>query len=232
VDANHPDLSSKFDVDSSCTNYLPQILDSKNGHGTACASLAAATGDNDVCSVGVAPGATLSACRVFDDDGADFFAFYGYPFLSENMENMDISSNSYGAETCAPPDPRSGRRRRLQNSCPFSQEGENSPCATKTPCTDDDWDSETLSRLCENYVVRYCSLLFENDVQACTAYLDLFVECTYFGLENDQLEAFVTGITEGRAGKGIIYVYASGNSYDAGADVNFDGTLNSRFTIR
>lgn len=231
VDADHPDLSSNFDINSSCTNYLPQIMNSKNGHGTACASLAAATGGNDVCSVGVAPGATLSACRVFDDEGADFFAFYGYPFLTENMENMDISSNSYGAETCSTPDREKGGRR-LQNLCPFLQEFEYSPCATKTPCTEDDWNNGRLSASCENYVVRYCSILFENDVQACTAYLDLFVECQYFGLENDQLEAFVTGVTEGRGGKGIIYVYASGNSYYAGADVNFDGTVNSRFTIR
>jgi len=229
VDANHPDLSSKFDVDSSCTNYLPQILNSKNGHGTACASLAAATGDNDVCSVGVAPGATLSACRVFD---SGIFVDDGYFFLTKNMENMDISSNSYGETPCSPPEDTQSRR--LQNSCPFLQDEESSPCATKAPCMEDDWESGTLSPLCENYVVEYCSIgiQFENDVQACTAYLDLFVECTYSGLDNDQLEAYVRGVTEGRAGKGIIYIFAAGNEYDAGADVNFYGNLNSRFTIR
>ena len=228
VDANHPDLSPNFDVDASCAQYLPKTLDSKNSHGTACASLAAAAADNNVCSVGIAPKATLSSCRVIDDGGADFFAFYGYLFLVENSEKVDISSNSYGPETCHPKD-----RRRLQTvSCPFSQDSEISPCGAKSTCTEEDWSSSSLSTTCEDYVARYCSVSYETDVQACMSYLDLYVDCEYFGQDNDQLEAFTTGVSEGRNGKGIIYVYAAGNSYEFGADLSQDGTLNSRFTIR
>ena len=213
---------------SSCSDYLPVALDEKNSHGTACASLAAAAADNGVCSVGVAPEATLSACRIFDDGGADFFAFYGYRFLTENIDKLDIASNSYGPETCLV---RSERR--LQSSeCPFSKENEYSPCTSKSPCTEADWSGSTLSSECEKYVGVYCSLLYENDVQACMAYLDLYVECEYFGQDNQQVEAFVTGVTEGRNGKGIIYIYASGNSYAFGSDLSQDGSLNSRFTIR
>ena len=178
--------------------------------------------------MGVAPEATLSACRIFDDGGVDYFAFFGYRFLTENIDNVSISSNSYGPETCYV----RGDRQLQSSECRFSKDNEYSPCSSKSPCTETDWGGSTLSSECENYVSVYCSLFYESDVQACMAYLDLYVECKYFGQDNQQVEAFVTGVTEGRDGKGIIYIYASGNSYAFGADLSQDGSLNSRFTIR
>lgn len=72
---------------------------------------------------------------------------------------------------------------------------------------------------------------FEDDVSACTAFLDWGVQCEYNGQSPLQLNATMMGIAQGRGGKGIIYVYAAGNSYSAGSDVNFEGALNSRYTI-
>lgn len=39
-------------------------------------------------------------------------------------------------------------------------------------------------------------------------------------------DAFVRTITEGRNGRGIIYVFAAGNGYTKGVDVNDDGFTN------
>lgn len=44
-------------------------------------------------------------------------------------------------------------------------------------------------------------------------------------------QSLLNSITEGRAGKGNIFVWASGNSGEAGANVNYDGYANSRYTI-
>ncbi|KAG0321003.1 pheromone processing endoprotease [Linnemannia gamsii] len=45
------------------------------------------------------------------------------------------------------------------------------------------------------------------------------------------MDAFVTGVTEGRGGLGSIYVFATGNGGREGDNCNFDGYTNSRFTI-
>lgn len=45
------------------------------------------------------------------------------------------------------------------------------------------------------------------------------------------LAAFSNGVTQGRGGRGTIYVWAGGNGLANGDDANFDGYANSRFTI-
>ncbi|KAF9922407.1 pheromone processing endoprotease [Linnemannia zychae] len=45
------------------------------------------------------------------------------------------------------------------------------------------------------------------------------------------LDAFVEGVTNGRGGKGSIYVFATGNGGRDGDNCNFDGYTNSRYTI-
>ncbi|RKP01186.1 hypothetical protein CXG81DRAFT_3228, partial [Caulochytrium protostelioides] len=45
------------------------------------------------------------------------------------------------------------------------------------------------------------------------------------------LQAFLTGITKGRGGKGSIYVFASGNGGSFGDNCNFDGYTNSIYSI-
>ena len=219
VDASHPDFAGKFDVDSSCTNYVPFTLDARESHGTACASLAAAASNGD-CSVGMAPDATVSACRIFNEFGGfDEEVTAGYLFLyDDNQENVSVSSNSFGLDACYYAG--QGFFRRLQeSSCPFSQENEDSPCGSKSLCTDQDWSTLTLSSSCEDYIVGYCQQFYESDVQGCIAYLDLFVDCEYNAQTQAEIEAMTRGVTEGRNGKGIVYMYAAGNEFQIGEDI-------------
>lgn len=65
-----------------------------------------------------------------------------------------------------------------------------------------------------------------------TEYLDLFVtRCQYRLLPPNLQSVFLKTITEGRGGKGVIYVFAAGDGYALGVDINANGYLNSRFTI-
>lgn len=57
------------------------------------------------------------------------------------------------------------------------------------------------------------------------------MEC-YYNTESDvEAMALTQGVTVGRNGKGIIYLFAPSNGYNAGSDVNFEGFMNSRFTM-
>ena len=244
VDANHPDFVGRFNVASSCANYLPYDLiveeDDDNSHGTTCAALAAA-GGNGACSVGIAPNATLSSCRIFNSAGGfDEEIAVDYLYLFENMDNMDISSNSYAQRGCSPIDSeewwlQQGQQRRLQSTtCPFSSTAEGSPCMFTSVCTESaDWsDPSTLSPACEREIVAYCEASYETDVQGCISFLDLFVSCEYNGESPEGFNATTRGVTEGRDGKGIIYLFASGNDFMYGDDLAFQVTLNSRFSIK
>jgi subtilisin-like proprotein convertase family protein len=94
-----------------------------------------------------------------------------------------------------------------------------------------DWTNPSPLSSCESAITLYCATEFENDVQACTASLDLFVQCEYGSQPIEEQQAMTKGIVEGRNGKGIIYVFASGNDFSFGSDVNFEGTLNNRYVI-
>ena len=215
VDASHPDFAGKFDVDSSCTNYVPFTLDEKESHGTTCAALAAAAG-NDECSVGMAPDATVSACRIFNEFGGfDEEVIDGYLYLYDNQENVGVSSNSYGDDACF----STTRRRRLQATCPFSQDNEDSPCAASSACSGEDWSSLDFSVACEADIIGYCQRFYESDVEACISYLDLFVDCDYNAQTQAEVDALVQGVTAGRGGKGIVYMYAAGNEFQIGEDI-------------
>lgn len=224
VDPNHPDFRSKFDAESSCQVYTPVELNKKYSHGTTCAALAAASADGS-CSVGMAPGATISACRVISVETTPEVADDSY--LYANMEKMHISSNSFGYPNCKQRE--TFGERRLQ-SCPFSSTSPNSPCVVNA-CSGVDWSNPILRDSCELAIARYCQLETQSDVQACTSLLNLYTKC-YFGSQSkQQVDAYIKGITEGRDGKGIIYVNSAGNDFGFGAQANFAGNLNSRFVI-
>ena len=233
VDATLPDFSSKFDVASSCPIYLPLNI-TKDGHGTTCAAIAVGS-PNDSCSVGIAPDAKLSGCRVLGDDS--YSSENGEQFYAPSGGSMDVSSNSYGIDACTEiaADRRAGRAtRHLQASaCPFSATATDSPCLATSMCATAIWNSpSSLSVACKQEITDYCSSDFENDVSGCIDFLDLFVEsCEYNTLHEDDQAGITKGITEGRNGKGIIYVFAAGNEFGIGEVVNFEGALNSRFTI-
>ncbi|OEU23283.1 subtilisin-like protein, partial [Fragilariopsis cylindrus CCMP1102] len=50
-------------------------------------------------------------------------------------------------------------------------------------------------------------------------------------MDIDTIDALATGVTEGRNGKGIVFVFASGNKFYEGEDINMSGWTNSRYTI-
>ena len=229
VDAAHLEFSTKFDVDASCTLYTPVVLDKKHNHGTTCASIAAGSGNNGACSVGIAPNAKISACRVITIEADENLADEAYDssYFYAKMENMHISSNSYGFPPCI--DRRETWNRRLQQ-CPFVSTMETTPCLA-AECSSVDWSNPSPAVECEDAISIHCLTSFESDVQACTNFLDLFVKCEFNSLSMEEQDALYKGVTEGRNGKGIVYVFAGGNDFGSGADVNFYGHQNSRFSI-
>lgn len=222
VDATHPDFASHFDVASSCAGlYLPIIPTEKNMHGTAVAGIAAASGTDGSCSVGVAPSVTLSSCH----SSGEYFA------AAPGGKDIDVTNNSYGSDACSQFKKfrdDDGERRELQATCPFSGT-ENNPC-NNADCTGEDWGQAIETAACRSTVGVYCNENFGQDIQGCTDYLDLFIEtCSYNTI--DETSTLVTSITQGRGGKGTIHVFSSGNEFEIGEVVNFEGELNSRFTI-
>jgi len=223
VDANHPDFSSHFDVASSCAgDYLPE--DFSVDHGTAAASIAAASGNDGSCTVGIAPGVTLSSCKYISDNIDDNDLFYRQP----GGKDIDVTNNSYGKDACDLKQEYwdDDGERQLQGNCPFS--AENNPCQNVT-CSGEDWGQAIETQECRSAVGSYCVENFSNDVTGCISYLDLFVdECNY---QNDDNSHLIKSITEGRGGKGTIHVFSAGNEFEIGEVVNFESDLNSRFTI-
>lgn len=176
--------------------------------------------------VGIAHKAHISSCRVINSDKPSEVAseILDSTALFKNMDGMHISQNSYGIPTCE----TASRRRKLQVAeCPFA---DSRVC---TSCSAVDWGDPSPSTLCERAITSYCRRqgVLGGTPEACFDFLDLFTECSYNSMQTADLIAFRTGATSGRDGKGIIYVFASGNAHDAGADVNFEGVLTSRYTI-
>jgi subtilisin family serine protease len=213
VDNNHPDLA-KLDVSSSCSSYAPHGNDA---HGTACASLALASSNSEA-GVGVAYNSGLASCTMMGDD-----AVTGLSFLTYKYDKNDISSNSWGIDQCDYID--------ASSSCPFDCPNVGSnwcPCAA---CDGDDWSSRDLSQGCENTVVDYCYYFFEDDVDACLELDHYFVQCGFGQLSSTAHDVLEDGVKNGRDGKGMVLVFAAGNEFRKGDDVNYEGYLNSRFTI-
>jgi len=69
-------------------------------------------------------------------------------------------------------------------------------------------------------------LFRDEDIAVCHDYFPLFAKCSY-----TSLEIIRRGITEGRNGKGIIYLWALGNDCDFGSDVNTEGIVVNRYII-
>jgi len=96
VDPDHPEFEARYDVENSCADYLP--INGTESHGTACASIILGEANNDVCAVGIAPGATVSSCSfaenldITDAESESLEA----TMLGTKLEAVDISSNSWG----------------------------------------------------------------------------------------------------------------------------------------
>ena len=222
VDASHPDLA-KLSVADSCDHYLNAAA--TDSHGTHCAALAVGS-SNDHCGVGVAHGASLASCKTLGegdtDDDVTAFA------------KGDVNSNSWGIDSCFVPTSYSfDYDRRLEDACPFSSEVYDTPCADAA-CADADFSrGGTLGEACKEVVVAYCSdsLKFETDRDACLDLDRYYVVCSHNQIAEDGQDAIKAGVTDGRGGKGIVYVFSSGNEYTASGNANFEGYLNSRYVM-
>jgi hypothetical protein len=215
VNYQHPEFMGRFSVSDSCSSF--SSIDSN--HGTAVASIVGAAADNDECSVGIAPEVSLSACNILDG-GTE-------AYLAEKVDSFDISQNSISVPVCG-----GGRtRRHLQGgACPFLYED----AQNGNPCTDCDFAASSKAPVCEAAIISHCTNFYEQDGAACLQFLELFLpegSCEYTQLTDVAREALATGILEGREGKGIIYVFASGDSFQSGGDTNCAGYTNSRFVI-
>lgn len=215
VQADHPEFENRFDWGASCEENV-EPSDNSDYHGTAVASIVAASGDNGECAVGIAPKASLSACNALTPSES---------FLGYKVDAMDISQNSYDRPACNP------ARRNLQNDtaeCPFTFEDHRT-----NPCQVCDFSMPTRSNECESAIVSHCKRHFENDALGCSEFLDIIVGglCSYNSLTETARLSITKGILEGREGKGVIYLFASGNAYTKGDTTAIKGYTNTRFTI-
>lgn len=227
VNGSHLEFLNRFDLAASCSSPDPDSNLDKMGssHGTLVASIVAAAANNAECAVGIAPETTISSCNVFLETEENL----SLTILSNKIELYDISQNSWGLPACSEREDIILRRKLQINICPFKATGPN----RDGPCDICDFESQYLSFECEESIVKHCKYLYEQDISACLDFLDVLLGglCVYDALPEPALDALKTGILEGRDGKGIIYVFASGNDFDIGDDVNFGGLTNSRFTI-
>ena len=154
--------------------------------------------------------------------------------MSEKFERIDISQNSWGFPACGS-GLSNGQERWLQDSsCPFKSRPTGLPY--DHPCDVCDLGTtESVSADCEAAIVAHCTTYrqYENDSEACLDFIEFLIpgRCSYDKLPPQLLDGLTKGITEGRDGKGIIFVFASGNDYASGDDVNFSALTNSRLTI-
>jgi len=216
----HDDLVDKFDATASCKG---SAMTSSLDHGTTTAAIAVAAA-NDKCSRGIAFEATFSKCPFTGTTSAEQLTF-------DLVRNM-ISSNSWGIDPCSS---LSGRRRQLQSSsaCPFASTSASS--SRPSPCTSSscptDWTTATTSA-CDTVISSFCqsSANYEANTE-CASWTHLWMACQFTHLSNSELILLQQGVMTGRSGKGVVYVFASGNENTAGEDVNHEQYLHSRWTI-
>ena len=256
LDYTDPEFSSKIlpgwkdPMPKYCTTFT---------HGTSCAGIAAAA-SNGECGVGVAYDAYVSGASLignYDPEGefVDGRDTSNWPMLLEDGacdadshggHGVDISSNSWGPYSCSPPeDPGDDAHLPLADACPFLSENKYSPCGDMSswPFPDlscsasETWlTPQTISFGCKSHIHYYCGASsYHAEIgymdPACTDYYDLFVSCEYWSLANDEIAALQRGTTYGRGGRGIVYVFAAGNTGAQAGDVNDGGYTKSIFTI-
>jgi len=220
VDINNKDFEGRFDQASSCENYLP-LPGETNGHGTKVAGIIAGNADNAHCAAGIAYESTFSSCNVYGGN-------VSYQSLDDNLELFDISSNSIGLPACDAGDDIEVTQ---LDACPFTVPAN----SIYNPCDESKCDYATnLSGVCTTEIYRYCKANFRYDDISCVDFLDIMLSgktCDYDKLPLSAVQALANGVKYGRDGKGIVYVFASGNDFFEGDDVNMSRWTNSRYTI-
>jgi hypothetical protein len=93
-----------------------------------------------------------------------------------------------------------------------------------------------LNEDCSKAIKDHCYVYFDQDNDACIEYMDVLLEdgsCEFGSTLTDEVKDVLTdGITKGRDGKGIIYIFSSGNAFMSGDDAGLQPyAQNTRFTI-
>ncbi|CAJ1951664.1 unnamed protein product [Cylindrotheca closterium] len=242
IDTSHNEFNGRFDKDASCDLYeAPYDRQDQEyyQHGTMIASILGGAGNNGNCSVGIAPNVTLSSCVATTTPTVDDSANDG-TWLAYKVDQMDISQNSYGSIPCIAAGTFSIKDEfATVDTCPFRDRpreyiylGEE--LSFDHPCDMCTFPSNSISNNCARAIHFHCALYFELDKDTCIKHLDGLTrggECTFFSEEERVVDSLEKGAKEGRNGKGIVYVFSSGNHIAFGSDTNFAGRWQSRFII-
>eukprot|EP00940_MAST-03C_sp_MAST-3C-sp2_P002603 g2603.t1 len=245
LDSDHEEFKDKYvqnarfgppDVAESCSDQ-----NSVWNHGTAVAGYAVATANNSKCGVGVAFNAVLTMSSWI----------YGFPSQSNfsSLSDMlfhewttgsfgsgvgvDIMSNSWGYNLCGIIAASSSGD---TSTCPFRSndldDNPSSPCVTCDARTD--WERLTRANDadCVDRVRSYCTSTRQGirDL-ACLDMWDLFASCSSFALPSFVNAQLKRGVTCGRQGRGVVYIFAAGNEFLTGESSNLEGFTNSIYTI-
>ncbi|WP_172602102.1 S8 family peptidase [Candidatus Nitrosocosmicus franklandus] len=94
IDLDHPDLNVYHQK-----SFVSSSADDDNGHGTHVAGIAAAK-DNNIGTVGVAPGAKLWAIKVLDSKGTGPLStvIKGIDYVTQNANQIEVVNLSLGCE--------------------------------------------------------------------------------------------------------------------------------------
>jgi len=65
----------------------------------------------------------------------------------------------------------------------------------------------------------------------CHQWWHLHTSCNYTDLSDVMVRSLQYAVTNGRNGKGLVYVFSSGNENGNGEDLNQESFLHSRYTI-
>ena len=69
----------------------------------------------------------------------------------------------------------------------------------------------------------YCYYFFEDDTEPCLELDHYFVQCGFGQLSSTAHDVLEDGVKNGRDGKGMILIFAAGNEFRKGDDVNYEG---------
>jgi len=214
VDVNHPEFEGRVDVANSCPD-----TSISGQHGMKVAGILGATANNGHCAAGVAYDVTFSTCTIGNS--------FNENDLLYNLDSFDISQNSWlPIEGCVGGSESGLDEIRCQLVKVAETAGDQIEFCNVDMCTQGFADEDE----CKGAIFKYCDTNVA-DNELCQDFKDLRQTDCYFQWETDYNEAFERGAKEGRDGKGIIFVYAAGNHFESGGDVNMRLVTNSRHTI-
>ncbi len=99
VDLTHPDLRlvPGYDFGANDNNPMPEIGTDDDAHGTACAGIAAARGNNSIGVAGIAAGCSIMPLKICGTNGYLEFTYSINALTYAGDHNVDIISMSFGA---------------------------------------------------------------------------------------------------------------------------------------